>query len=54
MPEPALRLERARVALEGLALGDGFGERFFVAPVGLEGLPPTWLARREPIDLSCA
>ena len=28
------RLERARVALEGLSVGDAFGGRFFNAPQG--------------------
>jgi ADP-ribosylglycohydrolase len=27
-----IRLERARVSLEGLSVGDAFGERFFVHP----------------------
>lgn len=29
------RLERARVSLEGLSVGDAFGERFFVHPAAL-------------------
>jgi len=28
--DPASRLERAKLALDGLSVGDGFGERFFV------------------------
>ncbi len=32
MTNPATHLERARVALEGLSVGDSFGERFFVNP----------------------
>ncbi|NTV64835.1 MAG: hypothetical protein HGA65_15095 [Oscillochloris sp.] len=32
MTNPDIRLNRARVALEGLSVGDAFGERFFVNP----------------------
>jgi len=32
------RLERARRALEGLSVGDAFGERFFTHPDTVEGL----------------
>src|SRR5437764_9793231 len=30
--DPGLRLERARLALDGLSVGDAFGQRFFYAP----------------------
>jgi ADP-ribosylglycohydrolase len=43
------RLARALVSLEGLSVGDAFGERFFVSPdvarliIGERGLaPPPW------------
>lgn len=47
MPSP---IERARLSLEGLSLGDAFGERFFVHPHTVDGLidqrampaPPVW------------
>jgi ADP-ribosylglycohydrolase len=32
------RLSRARLALEGLSVGDSFGERFFTSPATVEGL----------------
>jgi ADP-ribosylglycohydrolase len=32
----ATRIERALLALDGLSTGDAFGERFFVAPEGVE------------------
>jgi ADP-ribosylglycohydrolase len=32
------RVERAAIALEGLSIGDAFGERFFVSPSMVEGL----------------
>jgi hypothetical protein len=32
MTVSATRLERAHIALEGLSVGDAFGERFFVHP----------------------
>ncbi len=32
MTTPATRLERARISLEGLSVGDAFGERFFYHP----------------------
>ncbi|HEU4410109.1 MAG TPA: ADP-ribosylglycohydrolase family protein [Polyangiaceae bacterium] len=42
MPPPpadhAARLERARLALEGLSLGDAFGQCFFTNPALVEGL----------------
>jgi len=31
-PDHATRLERAELALDGLSVGDAFGERFFVSP----------------------
>ena len=34
----AARMARARTSLEGLSLGDAFGERFFVSPSTVEGL----------------
>ena len=34
------RLARARVALEGLSVGDAFGGRFFNAPTGDRLIPP--------------
>ncbi|NJM07173.1 ADP-ribosylglycohydrolase family protein, partial [Candidatus Gracilibacteria bacterium] len=34
----AIRLERARVALEGLSVGDAFGERFFTHPAVVTSL----------------
>ncbi|MEZ6183512.1 MAG: ADP-ribosylglycohydrolase family protein [Planctomycetota bacterium] len=37
-PDHAARLERALTALDGLATGDAFGERFFVNPAQVEGL----------------
>jgi ADP-ribosylglycohydrolase len=40
--EPKHRLERARVSLEGLSVGDAFGERFFVPPDEFIG----WLTQR--------
>ena len=49
MAESELCLERARLSLEGLSLGDSFGERFFVPPHELIPLltsrslpPPPW------------
>lgn len=37
------RIERARIALEGLSVGDAFGGRFFTAPQGeRQTPPPTW------------
>jgi ADP-ribosylglycohydrolase len=46
---PQARLERARVSLEGLSVGDAFGERFFIHPnvahllIGDRALPaPVW------------
>jgi ADP-ribosylglycohydrolase len=33
---PNVMLERARLSLEGLSLGDGFGERFFAKPATLQ------------------
>ena len=36
--EAAGPLARARLALEGLSIGDAFGERFFVHPDVVEGL----------------
>jgi ADP-ribosylglycohydrolase len=33
-----VRMERARLALAGLSLGDAFGERFFVSPQTVESL----------------
>lgn len=35
---PAARLARARLSLDGLSLGDGFGERFFTNPAVIEQL----------------
>lgn len=35
---PDRRLARARLSLEGLSVGDGFGERFFTNPDVVEGL----------------
>ena len=37
------RLERARTSLEGLSLGDAFGERFFIP----HSLAEDWIARRR-------
>jgi ADP-ribosylglycohydrolase len=37
-PDHDARLERARLSLEGLSVGDAFGERFFVHPEVVEGL----------------
>jgi ADP-ribosylglycohydrolase len=37
-PDHASRLDRALVSLRGLAVGDAFGERFFVSPATVEGL----------------
>ena len=34
----SIRLERALCSLEGLSVGDAFGERFFVAPQVLDML----------------
>lgn len=34
----AVRMERARLALAGLSVGDAFGERFFVSPQTVESL----------------
>ncbi len=48
MPPPAdhaARLARARLSLEGLALGDAFGQCFFTTPALVEGLIE---ARAEP------
>jgi ADP-ribosylglycohydrolase len=48
-PSREARLARALVSLEGLSVGDAFGERFFLAPnvahliIGQRGLaPPPW------------
>ena len=38
MTTPTTRLERAHIALEGLSVGDAFGERFFLHPNIVEGL----------------
>jgi ADP-ribosylglycohydrolase len=38
LPDHAARHERARLSLEGLSLGDSFGERFFINPAVVEGL----------------
>jgi ADP-ribosylglycohydrolase len=47
---PAVRLLRARASLEGLSVGDAFGERFFVDPAVVDSLieeqalpTPPWL-----------
>ncbi len=37
-PDHEERMNRARVALDGLSVGDAFGERFFVSPATVEGL----------------
>ncbi|HEX4419364.1 MAG TPA: ADP-ribosylglycohydrolase family protein [Kofleriaceae bacterium] len=42
------RMARARLALEGLSVGDAFGERFFVAPETVEGLIDARAVPREP------
>jgi ADP-ribosylglycohydrolase len=50
MPDPAnIRMARALVSLDGLSVGDAFGERFFLHPhmaqlvIGERGLPdPPW------------
>lgn len=42
------RLERARVALEGLSVGDAFGERFFVSPATVDQLIAARAMPREP------
>lgn len=45
----AARLARARVALEGLSVGDAFGETFFVAPQMVDALIETrHLRERRP------
>lgn len=42
------RLERARAALEGLSVGDAFGERFFVSPATVDQLIAARALPREP------
>jgi len=42
------RMARARLALEGLSVGDAFGERFFVSPETVEGLIDARTVPREP------
>src|SRR5687768_14052167 len=37
-PDHATRMARARLALDGLSVGDAFGERFFVSPSTVRGL----------------
>ncbi len=47
-PDHALRMERAMLSLEGLSVGDAFGQRFFFAPsveslIGQRAFPqPPW------------
>lgn len=40
-PERAHRFERALISIEGLSVGDGFGERFFAAEAA------SWIERRQ-------
>jgi len=42
------RLQRALTALEGLSIGDAFGERFFVSPATVEQLIAARAMPREP------
>jgi len=47
--DPANRLNRARVALEGLSVGDAFGERWFYIPSEL--IPGLISSRAEPAPI---
>src|SRR4051794_39705393 len=42
------RMERARLALCGLSVGDAFGERFFVNPDIVETLVSSRAVRKDP------
>jgi ADP-ribosylglycohydrolase len=47
-PDHAARMERALLALEGLSVGDAFGERFFLAPEIVEPLIAARAIPRTP------
>lgn len=47
-PDHAARMERALLALDGLSVGDAFGERFFVAPEVVEQLLAARAVPRSP------
>ncbi len=50
-------IDRMMLSLEGLSVGDAFGELFFRIPPerrSLAELPPEWVARREPLPAGIA
>lgn len=44
----AMRRERARLSLEGLSVGDAFGECFFVSPTVAQSMVEQRALKREP------